>query len=75
MKELEDEKAHFGSAEEKLNAMNKLLSDHEKSMQVNNQSECGKDNVYLSTSNSINPVCNRSSLGFQFWQEFKTVFF
>ncbi|KAF7147114.1 hypothetical protein RHSIM_Rhsim03G0115900 [Rhododendron simsii] len=33
MKQLEHEKAHSGSAEE-LNAMKKLLSDHEKSMQL-----------------------------------------
>ncbi|KAH7855447.1 hypothetical protein Vadar_024976 [Vaccinium darrowii] len=33
LKQLEDEKAHSGSVEEQLNAMKKLLSDHEKSMQ------------------------------------------
>ncbi|KAH7855331.1 hypothetical protein Vadar_023797 [Vaccinium darrowii] len=34
MKQLEDEKAHSGNAEEQLNVMKKLLSDHEKSLQL-----------------------------------------
>lgn len=35
MTHLEDEKAHSRSVDEQLNAMKKLLSDNEKSMQVN----------------------------------------
>lgn len=63
MKQLEDEKAHSGSVEEQLNAMKKLLSDQEKLMQVNYRIAYGKANVYLCTSNSINPFCNKSSVG------------
>lgn len=70
MKQLEHEKAHSGSAEE-LNAMKKLLSDHEKSMQVTYRSEYSKDNVYLCTSNSHIQFFNKSLVGVSFRQEFK----
>lgn len=49
MKQLEDEKAHSGNAEEQLNAMKRLLSDHEKSLQVNCQSEYGTSNLNKSS--------------------------
>ncbi|CAL5443546.1 unnamed protein product [Camellia sinensis] len=47
MKQLEEQQARSESAEEQLDVMKKLLSDHQKSMQVNHLIKYGKDNVPL----------------------------
>ena len=55
MKQLNEERGHSASAEEQLDAMKKVISDHQKSMQVNSLSKYGKDKFFFT---SIIPIIN-----------------